>query len=211
VLIELFLPGSEFQVVEDCRDADDDWRLPSLWIAEFRHVHLKFLRAGLIDLSTALNHLAVAERKFLPRTIAVDSAAALQLAHHHGCSSYDAEFVVLAQQLACPLVTFDRKLLQLFPDMAIRPGSSLRCWQQHKQADHIHRQARLTAEAHVQCAAGAHRRLAQMKLAGGQGIWRETASSGPVTCDALPHPPLPGGGRALHGGRRHRPTADGVP
>jgi predicted nucleic acid-binding protein len=71
----------------------------------------------------ALNHLAEAEQAFLPRTIAVDSATCLQLAHNHGCSSYDAEFVVLAQHLQCPLLTFDRKLLQLFPDVAVQPGS----------------------------------------------------------------------------------------
>jgi predicted nucleic acid-binding protein len=65
----------------------------------------------------------VAEQKFLPRTMTVDSSMALQLAHQVGCSSYDAEFVVLAQQLACPLLTFDRKLLQLFPEVALQPGS----------------------------------------------------------------------------------------
>ncbi|KEF42167.1 MAG: hypothetical protein ER33_07340 [Cyanobium sp. CACIAM 14] len=123
VLIELFLPSPFCQVVLACRDTDDDWRLPSLWVSEFRHVLLKFLRVGRLDLSTALNHLAVAEQKFLPRTMAVDSTAALRLAHQVGCSSYDAEFVVLAQQLACPLLTFDRKLLQLFPELALKPGS----------------------------------------------------------------------------------------
>lgn len=123
VLIELFLPSPACQVVLACRDADDDWRLPSLWVHEFRHVLLKYLRAGRLDLSTALNHLAAAEQTFLPRTIAVASAEALQLAHQVGCSSYDAEFVVLAKQLACPLLTFDRKLLQFFPDVAVKPGS----------------------------------------------------------------------------------------
>jgi predicted nucleic acid-binding protein len=47
----------------------------------------------------------------------------LELAIRSGCSTYDAEFVVLAQQLQCPLLTFDRKLLQLFPDVALQPGS----------------------------------------------------------------------------------------
>jgi hypothetical protein len=56
----------------------------------------------------------------------VDSAEALQLADSHGCSSYVAEFVVLAQQLACPLLTFDRKLLQLLPQVAVKPGSYVR-------------------------------------------------------------------------------------
>ena len=123
VLIGLFLPSPDNEVVLACRDADDDWQLPGLWVPEFRHVLLKFLRVGRLDLSAALNHLTVAEQMFLPRTIAVDSAMALELAHQIGCSSYDAEFVVLARQLQCPLLTFDRKLLELFPEVAVKPGS----------------------------------------------------------------------------------------
>ena len=56
-------------------------------------------------------------------SVHLDSAEALQLADSHGCSSYDAECVVLAKQLACPLLTFDRKLLQLFSQVAVKPGS----------------------------------------------------------------------------------------
>jgi len=123
VLIELFLPGPNADAVQQWWIGDPDWRLPSLWIFEFRHVQLKYLRAGRLALGDALNDLADAEREFLPKTMSIASADALRLAHQHGCSSYDAEFVVLAQQLACPLLTFDRKLLQLFPDVAIRPGS----------------------------------------------------------------------------------------
>ena len=32
VLIELFLPSAFCEVVLACRHADDDWRLPSLWL-----------------------------------------------------------------------------------------------------------------------------------------------------------------------------------
>ena len=123
VLIELFLPTTNADSVQHWRAVDKDWRLPSLWICEFRHIHLKYLRAGLLVLSNALENLEVAERLFLSQTVQVDSAEAPQLADSHGCSSYDAEFVVLAQQLACPLLTFDRKLLQLFPQVAVKPGS----------------------------------------------------------------------------------------
>jgi predicted nucleic acid-binding protein len=101
VLTGLFLPSPICQVVWACRETDDDWRLPTLWVPEFRHVLLKVL----------------------PRTMTVDSSMALQRAHEVGCSSSDAEFVVLAQQLACPLLTFDRTLLQLFPEVAVQPGA----------------------------------------------------------------------------------------
>jgi predicted nucleic acid-binding protein len=53
VLIGLFVPDTNSLVVQACREADDDWRLPSLWVPEFRHVLLKFLRVGRLDLSTA--------------------------------------------------------------------------------------------------------------------------------------------------------------
>ena len=123
VLIELFLPSDKAKAVQSWRAAHKDWSLPSLWLFEFRHVHLKYLRAGLLGLDAALENLSAAERLFLSSTVSVDSAKALQLAHHFGCSSYDAEFVLLAQQLQCPLLTFDRKLLQLFPEVAVQPGS----------------------------------------------------------------------------------------
>ena len=123
VLIELFLPGPNADAVQQWWLGDPDWRLSSLWIFEFRHVQLKYLRAGRLALGDAVNDLADAEREFLPKTIPIASADALRLAHHSGCSSYDAEFVVLAQQLQCPLLTFDRKLLQLFPELAVKPGS----------------------------------------------------------------------------------------
>jgi predicted nucleic acid-binding protein len=123
VLIELFLPGPNADAVQQWWIGDPDWRLPSLWIFEFRHVQLKYLRAGRLALGDALNDLADAEREFLPKTMPIASSDALRLAHESGCSSYDAEFVVLAQQLECPLLTFDRKLLQLFPEVAVKPGS----------------------------------------------------------------------------------------
>jgi predicted nucleic acid-binding protein len=123
VLIELFLPTQNEEAVQRLWAFDRDWRLPPLWVCEFRHIHLKYIRAGRLDPPVALQNLADAEEMFLPLTVPIASAEALQLAYSHGCSSYDAEFVVLAQQLACPLLSFDRKLLQLFPDVTVKPGS----------------------------------------------------------------------------------------
>ncbi len=123
VLIELFQPTLNAEAVQAVWASDQDWHLPGLWIPEFRHILLKYLRAGAILPDQALAILADANAQFAQRTISVNSADCLALAHRHGCSSYDAEFVVLANQLNCPLLTFDRKLLQLFPDVALKPGS----------------------------------------------------------------------------------------
>ena len=59
--------------------------------------------------------------EFLKQPVAGHQVLALAIAT--GCSTYDAEFVVLARQLNRRLLTFDRKLLQLFPDLAMKPGS----------------------------------------------------------------------------------------
>jgi predicted nucleic acid-binding protein len=123
VLIELFQPTLNAEAVQAVWASDQDWHLPGLWIPEFRHILLKYLRSGVILLDEALAILADANAQFVHRTISVNTAECLAIAHRHGCSSYDAEFVVLAQQLQCPLLTFDRKLPQLFPDVALKPGS----------------------------------------------------------------------------------------
>ncbi len=52
----------------------------------------------------------------------MDGQRVLELAIQSGCSSYDAEFVVFAEQLGCRLLTFDRKLLQLFPAVTLQPS-----------------------------------------------------------------------------------------
>ena len=123
VLIELFQPTANAEAVQAVWASDQDWHLPGLWIPEFRHILLKYLRSGAIHLDEALAILADANAQFAHRMISVNSADCLSLAHSHGCSSYDAEFVLLARQHGCPLLTFDRKLLQLFPDVALKPGS----------------------------------------------------------------------------------------
>jgi len=46
VLIELYLPKQNGDVVQRLWDADRNWRLPQLWVCEFHHVHFKYLRAG---------------------------------------------------------------------------------------------------------------------------------------------------------------------
>ncbi len=123
VLIELFQPTLNAEAVQAVWASDQDWHLPGLWIPEFRHILLKYLRAGAILPDQALAILTDANAQFAQRTISVNTAECLAIAHRHGRSSYDAEFVVLAQQLQCPLLTFDRKLPQLFPDVALKPGS----------------------------------------------------------------------------------------
>ena len=68
-------------------------------------------------------HLCGALTRLESKEHMIDGHQVLDLAIRFGCSTYDAEYVVLAKELNCSLLTFDRKLLQLFPEVAVKPGS----------------------------------------------------------------------------------------
>jgi len=123
VVAALMLPTAANAEVAELLRQDPDWRLPPLWRSEFRQVLLKYVRAELATHEQALSlwHKALERFELSEQPVAGHQVLALAIAT--GCSTYDAEFVVLARQLNCRLLTFDRKLLQLFPDLAMKPGS----------------------------------------------------------------------------------------
>ena len=123
VVAALMLPTAANPEVAELLRQDPDWRLPPLWRSEFRQVLLKYVRAELATPEQALSLWQKALERFELSEQPVAGHQVLALAIARGCSTYDAEFVVLARQLNCRLLTFDRKLLQLFPDLAMKPGS----------------------------------------------------------------------------------------
>jgi len=116
----LILPTAANAEVAVLLRQDPDWRLPPLWRSEFRQVLLKYVRAELATPEHALSLWQKALERFELSEQAVEGHQVLALAIAAGCSTYDAEFVVLARQLNCKLLTFDRKLLQVFPDLAMK-------------------------------------------------------------------------------------------
>jgi len=123
VLAALLLPSVSSLDLEEQLRLDEDWRVPPLWRSEFRHVLLKHVRADQMDpdLAIELWTKAIERLELCEHPVLGDKD--LDLAIRSGCSSYDAEYVVLAKELNCRLLTFDRKLLQLFPEIALKPGS----------------------------------------------------------------------------------------
>ena len=49
----------------------------------------------------------------------IASSQVLKLVENSACSSYDCEFVALAEHLNCPLVTEDKKIHESFPSIAV--------------------------------------------------------------------------------------------
>jgi hypothetical protein len=131
------------------------------------------------------------------------------LAVPHRCSSDDAEVVVLAQQLACPLLTFGQKLPQLFPSLAARTEAAPRRGGQLHHPGPIPRQAKLMAKLMPKApqagATGAHLHFVA------EGAVHGRARCG-ASCRGTPKPtliaPAAGAGReqaegapaAVHGG-----------
>ena len=105
VVAALMLPTAANAEVAELLRQVSDWRLPPLWRSEFRQVLLKYVRADLAtpEQALALWHKALERFELSEQPVAGHQVLALAIAT--GCSTYDAEFVVLARQLNCRLLT----------------------------------------------------------------------------------------------------------
>jgi predicted nucleic acid-binding protein len=127
LLAHLLIPSSDSALAEGVYRKDPEWSASVLWRSELRSVLLKHIRHSGMDMELAKAVvekalLVIRDRETLPRTPAV-----LEAAVSFKVSAYDAEYLVLARQLGVPLLTFDRKLQQAAPGLAIaRPTHSHR-------------------------------------------------------------------------------------
>jgi len=99
-----------------------DLAAPTLWEAEVSNVLWMAARTGLIDKPMALRRLAMAARLGI-RSVPIRRLwrGALARALNSNLAAYDTLFVELAVRERKPLVTFDAKLIAVFPDVAVRP------------------------------------------------------------------------------------------
>jgi predicted nucleic acid-binding protein len=122
----LYLPTAQTNDVVSLLHKDPHWVAPLLWRSEFRNVLALYIRKGIIDLSTATAMQTQAEQQLADNEYTVNSIDVLALASQSGCSAYDCEFVSLANSLNLKLITGDKKLIQLFPGIAMTAGEYLR-------------------------------------------------------------------------------------
>ena len=122
----LYLPTAQTDDVVSLLHKDPNWVAPLLWRSEFRNVLALYVRKGIIDLSTAIAMQSQAEQQLAENEYSVNSTDVLALASESGCSAYDCEFVSLAKSLDLKLITDDKKLIQMFPEIAMTAGDYLR-------------------------------------------------------------------------------------
>ncbi|MBK6510156.1 MAG: type II toxin-antitoxin system VapC family toxin [Haliea sp.] len=95
----LYLPTDQTDDVVALLHKDPHWIAPLLWRSEFRNVLALYVRKNIVDLNTAIEMQAQAERQLMDNEYSVNSMDVLTLAKESGCSAYDCEFVSLARSL----------------------------------------------------------------------------------------------------------------
>jgi predicted nucleic acid-binding protein len=121
----LHLPGPKAEVADAVLVKDSEWWVPPLWKSEFRSILFAYMRTRGMDGSTAEAHWVQALDHLSSTQKEPEPARVLAKARKSNLSAYDAEFVVLAEELGVPLVTSDAQILRAFPKLALSPEDFL--------------------------------------------------------------------------------------
>lgn len=121
VIAGMWVPNNMEEWVYKVLKKDDDWIAPLLWRSEFRNVLSIYLRKNILELPFVLQATEEAEQLMHANEFEVNSTQVISLVSDSSCSAYDCEFIALADDLNVPLVTFDKKIIREFPDIAISP------------------------------------------------------------------------------------------
>lgn len=105
-----------------CLDAVSNLIAPAHWEVELANVVWMAVRSGVLPPDEGPVRLNLARR------LGIESVATATLCQGallrsiaSGVAVYDTLFVELAARLGCPLLTFDKAVIKVFPDIAIRP------------------------------------------------------------------------------------------
>ena len=118
IISYFLLPTPYSDAADKLYRLDPNWAAPILWKSEFRSVLALYLRKKLISFEEALKLQESAESIMLNNEFDIASSPVLKFVERSACSSYDCEFVALAEHLNCPLVTEDKKIHESFPSVA---------------------------------------------------------------------------------------------
>lgn len=98
---------------------DNEWHVPFLWRSEFLNVLTMQIRHSDLKQEEAYQKFIAASDLLANNEHYPSSKLILNIVSNSKLSSYDAEFIALAKELNCKLVTLDKKILSEFPEIAI--------------------------------------------------------------------------------------------
>jgi len=126
VLVPVWFRSERTPLCEALVRKDPAWAAPRLWLSEFRNVAVEQVRKGRVSPEDAEKIVESAVGLIGARTFDVPSVNVLRRAISSRCTAYDSEYVVLAEELAVPLVTSDRQILRAFPQIAVSLEDAVR-------------------------------------------------------------------------------------
>lgn len=118
LIVYLFITGDKSALANEVLKKDSRWISPPLWQSEFRNVLAGYIRRGMA-LEKAQQIMRDALAVMENRQVEPSSEKIIELLAKSKCTAYDAEFVVLAEQVGVKLITADKQLLDLFPEIAM--------------------------------------------------------------------------------------------
>lgn len=121
VIVSMWVPNNMGEWAYKVLRKDSEWIAPILWRSEFRNVLSLYLRKGILDLPELIRAMDEAEESMKSNEFEITSINVLSLVSKSDCSAYDCEFVSLAQELNTKLITFDKKIIREFPEIAVSP------------------------------------------------------------------------------------------
>lgn len=125
IIAYLTFPSAYSSAVGLLHQKNPVWEAPLLWKSEFLNVISLHYRKGLINYQESLTALDFAERLIGSREHQVAARAIIDTVIRSSCSSYDCQFIVLARQLGTVLITYDKKLIKEFSEIALTPEAYL--------------------------------------------------------------------------------------
>lgn len=121
VVVKLVLRTAESETVERLFALEPNWLAPRLVRSEVLSVLSKEGPKSDMGPADAQEAFEIAMEAFEDASLEAPAARVLHLAMRSGRSSYDCEFVAVAEELGCVLVTYDQPVLKSFPTIATTP------------------------------------------------------------------------------------------
>jgi predicted nucleic acid-binding protein len=119
----LFIKSRDSALAIQVFEKDPDWYAPLLWQSEVRSIVTGYFRHSLVTLAQARQVMAEAHSLMIDHERPVSSSLVLELVELSKCTSYDCEYVALAEEMSLRLVTFDKEVVREFPEIAVFPES----------------------------------------------------------------------------------------
>jgi len=118
ILAYFVLRGENAALASSVAEKDSDWRAPRLWRSEMLNILSGYIRRGTLSVGTAMHAFQEADLA-VKAQVPVDEWRVLELVNLSACSSYDCEYVAVAEALQVPLITNDKQIWRSFPRAAI--------------------------------------------------------------------------------------------